>query len=282
MSNNADVLEESIADISFIEKAEHSCNDLEDSINQCVILFTKSLEQIKNKNKPISAFTINETPKKINTPKVQIKSSFKKNKPKQIKSILKTSKQKINEMKTKITNIFKSQSDIITNIAEINEKNQKEVNDNYITAQRKFENKLDELYEEKITQLNQINKEYNEEIYKIGNYCYEERMNNKIIKQPTINDIILEEIKRDKDKEIKECESQFEKKKQNLFREYKATAEQYEEYTIDDRSVLYQSELFDNLKEKLNEVVSPEKKTVRIRLSGNKILNEFKKISIKG
>ena len=44
MSNTADVFEESINDISFIEKAKHSCNDLEDSINQCVVLFAKSME----------------------------------------------------------------------------------------------------------------------------------------------------------------------------------------------------------------------------------------------
>ena len=282
MSNNADVFEESIADISFIEKAEHSCNDLEDSINQCVLLFAKSMEQLKNKKKPIPSFTINETPKKITHQKIPVKSSMKKNTLKPIKSILKSSKEKINEMKNRITNIFEEENDIISNIVEINEKNQSEVNRTYLTSQRNFEDNLDQLYEEKISMLNQINKEYNEEIYKIDKYCYEERIDNINIKEPTINDIILEEIKRDKEKAIKQCESLFDFKKRNLFREYKAIREQYEDYTIDDRSVLYQSELFDNIKEKLNEVVSPEKKTVRIRLSGNKILNDFKKISIKG
>ena len=281
MSNNTDVFEESINDISFIEKAKHSCNDLEDSINQCVLLFAKSMEQLKNKNRPISSFTLNETPKKNTHQKMPLKNSKKKNSLKSIKSILKSSKEKINEMKNRITNIFEEENDIISNIVEINEKNQSEVRRYYLTAQRNFENNLDLLYEEKISMLNQINKEYNEEIYKIGNYCYEERINSNI-KEPTINDILLEEIKRDKERAIKQCESLFDFKKRNLFREYKAIREQYEDYTIDDRSVLYQSELFDNLKERLSEVVSPEKKTVRIRLSGNKIINDFKKISIKG
>ena len=282
MSNNADVFEKSIADISFIEKAEHSCNDLEDSINQCVLLFAKSMEKLKNKKKPISSFTINETPEKITHQKIPVKSSLKKNSLKPIKSILKSSKEKINEMKNRITNIFQEENDIISNIVEINEKNQSEVNRTYLSAQRNFEDNLEQLYEDKISMLNQINKEYNEEIYKIDKYCYEERIDNISIKEPTINDIILEEIKRDKEKAIKQCENLFDFKKRNLFREYKAIREQYEDYTIDDRSVLYQSELFDNIKEKLNEVVSPEKKTVRIRLSGNKILNDLKKISIKG
>ena len=79
MSNTADVFEESINDISFIEKAKHSCNDLEDSINQCVLLFAKSMEQLKNKNRPISSFTLNETPKKNTHQKMPLKSSKKKN-----------------------------------------------------------------------------------------------------------------------------------------------------------------------------------------------------------
>lgn len=269
MSN---VLEQSIEGISFIEKAEHSCNDLEESINQCVLMFSKSSQKNNNrKNITTTPFEISETPEKkkssttIHKPGSK-QSSLKKTKP--IKSILKTSKEKINEMKDKITKIFEDNTEIIDNITKINEKNQKDLNNAYALAQKEFENKMDKLYEDKIKRIRAINEEYDSEIFRLTKYCNDEKKDKKVYKDPSINEIILKQIKQDKEDELKKCESIFIVKKRDLFLDFKAMGDNCDDFTLDDRSVIYRNELFENLKDRINEVVQPEKR-VSIKLALN-------------
>ena len=287
MSNN--VLEQSIEGISFIEKAEHGCTDLEESINQCVLLFSKSAKkETVKRNIFTTPFEITETPEKRTSNahlksgnKDSSKNSKKQTQPKQIKSILKTSKEKINEMKNKIYKIFEDNTQMINNITEINEKNQKELNDIFLSAQKVFEKKMDKLYEEKIKKISQINNEYDCEIFKLLKYCSEEKTNSKTISQDqSINELILEAVKKDREKEIKKIENEFTKRKRDIFLDFKAKADQFEEFTIDDRSVIYRNELFENLKDRINEVVSPEKKRVSIKLSGDEIIKQLQNSTI--
>ena len=96
----------------------------------------------------------------------------------------------------------------------------------------------------------------------------------------SINELLLEAVKKDKEKEIKKIENEFTKRKRDIFLDFKAKADQFEEFTIDDRSVIYRNELFENLKDRINEVVSPEKKRVSIKLSGDEIIKQLQNSTI--
>ena len=51
---------------------------------------------------------------------------------------------------------------------------------------------------------------------------------------------------------------------------YKCASEQKDDFTLDDRSVIYKNELFENLKNKINEVIYPkDKQKVSIALENN-------------
>lgn len=306
MSDNP-TLEHSIEGISFIEKAEHSINDLEESINQCVICLeeggktTKPKSTLKLKPKAEKAkpkhngtITNQKTPiknSKKNSTLHSSKSSVnisgqkktsargaKKSPAKKPKSILKTSKEKITEMKNKIAKIFEDNAAISANISEIQNKNEEEFSTVISNAQEKFEDKIGALYEEKFKKLADINKEYDFEIFKVKDYCLKEKGDHS----KSVVDIIYKELLEDKKEAIKKCEKEFEEKKKEIFNEYKTAAEDFNEFSVDERSVIYKNELFETLKEKINEVVAPEKR-VSIKLDEEKakeLQEQFKQAKI--
>lgn len=263
MTNNPTTfLDQGIEGISFIEKDEHSIHDLEESINQCVVMFN---------NNYIDA---NQQEHKLLPRKQHLHVQSDRNS-KPVRSILKTSKEKINEMKAKISQIFEDNTQLMQNIADINLKNLKEVNETFSQAQKIFDENMNNLYQEKLNALNVICGRYDNEIFKIRKYIEEEDEisrnsvsncnSNNNNSEKSINKLILESIMKDKQKEIEKCEEGFKNKKRDVIMYYKQMTECGNDFSLNDRSVIYRNELFENIKEKVNEVVCPEKKNIGIK-----------------
>ena len=245
-------LEQNLQDISVIKKEEHNPTDLEESINQCLLNLNNDGKKINEKND-------NQKPK---TPTQQKKSiSTKPNN--------QTQKEKILEIKEKITQIFNDNINVIQNVSIVQEKNDKELNKTIMEAQTTFEDEIDKLYDEKIIKLNQIEKKYQIDLFDLKNYSDEE-IKWKKENQKAILKLIYDSVKEDKEKEIKEIENDFQKKKKIITDKYKCASEQKDDFTLDDRSVIYKNELFENLKNKINEVIYPkDKQKVSIALENN-------------
>ena len=180
-----------------------------------------------------------------------------------------TQKEKILEIKEKITQIFNDNINVIQNVSVVQEKNDKELNKTIMDAQTTFEEEIDKLYNEKIIKLKEIEKKYQIDLFDLKNYSDEE-IKWKKENQKAILKFIYDSVKEDKENEIKEIENDFQKKKKIITDKYKNASEQKEDFTLDDRSVIYKNELFENLKNKINEVIYPkDKQKVSIALENN-------------
>ena len=63
------------------------------------------------------------------------------------------------------------------------------------------------------------------------------------------------------------------KKKKVITDKYKCSSEQKEDFNLDDRSVIYKNELFENLKNKINDVINPiDKQRLTLENHQNNIL----------
>ena len=246
------ILEQNLQNITVIKKDEHNPTDLEESINQCLLNLNNDGKKINEKND-------NQKPK--------IHSQHKKNiSP---KSNNHTQKEKILEIKEKITQIFNDNINVIQNVSVVQEKNDKELNKTIMDAQTTFEEEIDKLYNEKIIKLKEIEKKYQIDLFDLKNYSDEE-IKWKKENQKAILKFIYDSVKEDKENEIKEIENDFQKKKKIITDKYKNASEQKEDFTLDDRSVIYKNELFENLKNKINEVIYPnDKQKVSIALENN-------------
>ena len=249
-------LEQNLQDISVIKKEEHNPTDLEESINQCILNLNNDGEKkgIQKNN--------NQKPK---TPTQQKKSiSTKPNN--------QTQKEKILEIKDKITQIFNDNINVIQNVSIVQEKNDKELNKTIMDAQTTFEEEIDKLYNEKIIKLKEIEKKYQIDLFDLKNYSDEE-IKWKKENQKAILKFIYDSVKEDKENEIKEIENDFQKKKKIITDKYKNASEQKEDFTLDDRSVIYKNELFENLKNKINDVINPiDKQRLTLENHQNNIL----------
>ena len=179
--------------------------------------------------------------------------------PKKRKSNLKCSKDKLNEMKDKILQIFNDNTDMIQNASIIQDKNDKELNNEIMISQQNYEDLLDKLYEEKMEKLLEIDDKYNNELFELKDYIDDDTKNKTINGSNLHLKNIYESVKQDKEKEIELIEKDFEKKKKELNEQFEMS-EQKEDFSIDDRSIIYRNELFENLKNKINEVVNPTNK----------------------
>ena len=254
------ILEQNLQNISVIKKDEHNPTDLEESINQCLLNLNNDGKKINEKND-------NQKPK--------IHSQHKKNiSP---KSNNHTQKEKILEIKEKITQIFNDNINVIQNVSVVQEKNDKELNKTIMDAQTTFEEEIDKLYNEKIIKLKEIEKKYQIDLFDLKNYSDEE-IKWKKENQKAILKFIYDSVKEDKENEIKEIENDFQKKKKIITDKYKNASEQKEDFTLDDRSVIYKNELFENLKNKINDVINPiDKQRLSMALENNNRQNNILK-----
>ena len=245
---NQNNLEQNLQDISVIKKEEHNPTDLEESINQCILnLNHEGEKKLLHKNN-------NQKPKNIPQKKISKPTN---------------QKEKILEIKEKIISIFNDNTNVIQNVSIVQEKNDNELNKIIMEAQMNFENQLDQLYDEKIIKLNEIKDQYEIDLFDLKNYSDDE-IKWKKENQKAILKLIYDSVKEDKEKEIKEIEDDFQKKKKVITDKYKCASEQKDDFTLDDRSVIYKNELFENLKNKINEVIYPkDKQKVSIALENN-------------
>ena len=253
---NQNNLEQNLQDISVIKKEEHNPTDLEESINQCILNLNhegeKKLPHKNNNQKPK-----NIPQKKISKPTNQ--------------------KEKILEIKEKIISIFNDNTNVIQNVSIVQEKNDNELNKIIMEAQMDFENQIDKLYDEKIIKLNEIKEQYEIDLFDLNNYNEEELKYLKENEKPVLK-FIYDSVKADKEKKIKEIEDDFQKKKKIITDKYKCASEQKEDFSLDDRSVIYKNELFENLKNKINDVINPiDKQRLSMALENNNRQNNILK-----
>jgi hypothetical protein len=135
ISNN-NTLEQSIEGISTIQKDEQNDTELEEYIKKC--LNTISLKKKQNK------------------------------------SILKSSKSNILKIKKEILSIFKDNSELIKYFSLIQERNDKDLHNSILNANKIFEEEIDELYNWKLNEINKINEEFNNDLFEMKDLSEEE------------------------------------------------------------------------------------------------------------
>lgn len=246
-------LDKSLDGISFIEKIDN--NELEESITKC-------LKDLSSDPKTPKSNDLNENKKGVIVKKEGVANfslNTSKNGLKIIKPILKSSKKKIDEMKAKIVNIFKDNDKMMDCLNEIQIKNDNEIKIAYSTSKRLYEKQLESIYEERTEMINSLNDKYNYDIFRLRELLQLKVENNN----STIR-VIHDELVKDKQKEKEKIGKEFIKKKNQIKIGYKESTCVLTDFTIDDRSFIYKNELFEQIKERINEIVSPEKKRVSI------------------
>ena len=239
---------QSLEDNSVIKKNELTAKDLKESINKCMI-------NVNNEEE-------NKTELKKNNNDEKLKNLIPQ---KKIIKPLTNEKEKIIEIKERIIKIFDDNKNIIQNISSTQLKNDNELNKIIMEAQMNFENQLDQLYDEKIIKLNEIKDQYEIDLFDLKNYYEEELKYLKENEKPVLKFIY--------DSEIKLIEDDFKKKKKVITDKYKCASEQKEDFSLDDRSVIYKNELFENLKNKINDVINPiDKQRLTLENHQNNIL----------
>ena len=235
ISNN-NTLEQSIEGLSTIQKDEQNDTELEEYIKKC--LNTINLKKKKNK------------------------------------SILKSSKSNISKMKKEILAIFKDNSELIKYFSLIQERNDKDLQNSILNANKIFEEEIDELYKWKLNQINKINDDFNDDLFEMKDLSEEEnrfKISNNVYSESDIT-ILYNEIKNDKEKELEKLEKEFLKKKKIIINKYKETNEQNDDFSLNDRSIIYKNEIFETVKDKIKEIINPnEKKKVCMKLERNEV-----------
>ena len=239
ISNN-NTLEQSIEGLSTIQKDEQNDTELEEYINKC--LNTISLKKKKNK------------------------------------SILKSSKSNISKMKKEILAIFKDNSELIKYFSLIQERNDKDLQNSILNANKIFEDEIDELYKWKLNEINKINKDFNDDLFEMKDLSEEENRfklsnnHNNIFSDKSDITILYNEIKNDKEKELEKLEKEFNKKKKIIINKFKEVNEQNDDFSLNDRSIIYKNEIFETIKDKIKEIINPnEKKKVCMKLERNEV-----------
>ena len=240
ISNN-NTLEQSIEGLSTIQKDEQNDTELEEYIKKC--LNTINLKKKKNK------------------------------------SILKSSKSNISKMKKEILAIFKDNSELIKYFSLIQERNDKDLQNSIKNANKIFEDEIDELYKWKLNQINKINDDFNDDLFEMKDLSEEENRfkilnnnNNNVYSDKSDITILYNEIKNDKEKELEKLEKEFLKKKKIIINKYKETNEQNDDFSLNDRSIIYKNEIFETVKDKIKEIINPnDKKKVCMKLERNEV-----------
>ena len=96
--------------------------------------------------------------------------------------------------------------------------------------------------------------------------------NNKNVYSESDITILYNEIKNDKEKELEKLEKEFIKKKKIIINKYKESNEQNDDFSLNDRSIIYKNEIFETVKDKIKEIINPnDKKKVCMKLERNEV-----------
>jgi hypothetical protein len=180
------------------------------------------------------------------------------------KSVLKSSKLKIEEHKKKIFKIIEDNL-ILTKIKTLQAKNDLMFYNSSNEAQNTFEENIDKLFKEKMDKLNEINKKYDNEIYELKQDIDEEDIIKNDENKNKDNDeekegfdsslkLIYENLLEDKKNEIEKLEKEYEIKLNRIKDNYK---DNFELEELDERSIIYKNEMFGNLKTQIEDVLKP-------------------------
>ena len=184
-----------------------------------------------------------------------------KNNPK-IKSSLKGSSTKIKKIKNQIMEIFND--NIIRDKLEHYKINNSPISiiNNFIKFQEVYENKIEELFNNKMKKIDEILEKYEPELNELSGYMEEEKElddkdEDKIKKEeektPSAIQIMYDGLLEDKNNEIKILQKEYEENRNKLKTEYK---EQIDSDKIMQNGVYYK-ELFDNIKDDILKIIHP-------------------------
>ena len=182
------------------------------------------------------------------------------------KSVLKSSKSKIEEHKKKIFKIIEDNL-ILSKIKTLQAKNDLMFYNSSNEAQNNFEENIDKLFKEKMDKLNEINKKYDNEIYELKQDIEEEDIIKKNNNNTKSNDndeekndidsslkLIYDNLLEDKKKEIENIEKEYNIKLNRTKDNY---LENFESEELDERSIIYKNEMFGNLRTQIEDVLKP-------------------------
>ena len=213
---------------------------------------------------------------------------FSKNQKKVVKSILKSSKTKVEQKKNIIKQIIEDNL-TLDRIFNIQAKNDLFLNDILNEAQISYENKLDNLFNEKMKKLNDINEKYDEDIFELKNEVEEleekikngkENVNINInggnlgsmtgiicqLEDCGINKVYRKLVE-DKNREINEIEKEYDDKYNTLYNNF---IQNFEFEDLDERNMIYRNQMFEIIKTKINDVVNPiNNRSVNFKLDSN-------------
>jgi len=175
------------------------------------------------------------------------------------KSVLKSSKTRIEEMKKKIYKIIEDNI-IFSKIKTAQNKNDLIFSNASSEAQITYEENIESLFKEKMEKINEINDKYNSEMYELQQDIEEEDIIKKNSKDNNKNNInsslklIYDNLLEDKNKEIDNLEKEYNLKLNKIKENYKNNFELEE---IDERSIIYRNEIIGNIKIQIEDVINP-------------------------
>jgi hypothetical protein len=176
------------------------------------------------------------------------------------KSVLKSSKSKIDEMKKKIYKIIEDNL-LFSKIKTIQNKNDLIFYNSSSEAQITYEENMEILFKEKMDKLNEINNKYNTEIYELQQDIEEEdiiKKNNKENNDKNnVNSslkLIYDNLLEDKNQEIENIEKEFNNKLNRIKNNYKNNFDLEE---IDERSIIYRNEMIGSIRVQIEDVINP-------------------------
>ena len=223
---------------------------------------------------------------KKETKKGKLLRLFSKKQKKVIKSVLKSSKAKVEQKKNIVKQIIEDNL-TLNRILNIQAKNDMFLNDILNEAQISYENKLDNLFNEKMKKLNDINEKYDKEIFELRNEV--EQLEEKIKKGKENVDInggnlgggiiigcrledcginkVYRHLVEDKNKEISEIEKEYDNKYNALYNNF---IQNFEFEDLEERNMIYRNQMFEIIKTKINDVINPiNNKSVNFKLDSN-------------
>jgi hypothetical protein len=198
----------------------------------------------------------------LQKPKISIQK-----KSKMKKSVLKSSKSKIEENKKKIYKIIEDNL-LLTKIKMLRDKNDLMFYNSANEAQNNFEDNMEKLFKEKMDKINEINKKYDTEINELKQDIEEEDIIKKNNNNTKSNDndeekndidsslkLIYDNLLDDKKKEIENIEKEYNIKLNRTKDNY---LENFESEELDERSIIYKNEMIGNLRTQIEDIINPQ------------------------
>ena len=254
MEINLNTLEDTINDISFIENDNHNF-DLEESIALCITELNNEL-RLKKENKNNSKKNQKIT-KKFNTRTYSHNYNSNKNNKIINKNNILVSKEEIEKLKEQIINIFNENSENIKKIHQEQIENDNKLEENLIKARKIYEEEIDKLYNEKIEKINELDLKYNSDIFELKDFVNQEMEGRE--KEKSNLKQILDSVCDDKQKELNEFEEYFHKEEKKIKKKYKYINNINEEFTEDDRSLIFKNQFYESFKSKIKRVINEKK-----------------------